>query len=295
MIAQACIVKPVRIATRLGITRRGAARAGAARGADRHEHHLPHVPRQLGRQGRQERQAAAVARGHRHAADDAGHSLLAPASRAPPDHGTRLVRPGRLRHADTRFARPGLRPGRPGAPRPGASTGRRRRLLPHRRAAHPGTALRRLPWLLRRTLPAQARRLGGHRARRQQAARLRRHACARRRSDTPVRGCAAAFAVARQGLPPGIERARAHGAGEPGGQRAAPCAGAEAEASLARRPGAGQGIRCLAGPLQQLPQHRGVRRLRAQVAAGRHALRPARLDGPRNGHRHALAGRRRAL
>ena len=53
MIAQACIYKPVRIATRLGIFGEVLHAAGAARRADRHEHHLPHVPGQRGRQGRQ--------------------------------------------------------------------------------------------------------------------------------------------------------------------------------------------------------------------------------------------------
>ena len=77
MIAQACISKPVRIATRLGIIGAGAARAGAARRADRDEHQLPHVPGLVGGQGRQGRQAAAVAGGGGDAADDARHPLLA--------------------------------------------------------------------------------------------------------------------------------------------------------------------------------------------------------------------------
>ena len=54
MVAQDCISKPVRIATRLGITglaRAGLARAAAAHGADRHERQLPHVPRLVSGQG----------------------------------------------------------------------------------------------------------------------------------------------------------------------------------------------------------------------------------------------------
>jgi NAD(P)-dependent dehydrogenase (short-subunit alcohol dehydrogenase family) len=78
MIAQACVNKPVRIATRLGVDRRAAARGGAAGGADRHEHDLPHVPRQRGGQGREGCQAAAVGRSGGAAADDAGHPLLTP-------------------------------------------------------------------------------------------------------------------------------------------------------------------------------------------------------------------------
>jgi NAD(P)-dependent dehydrogenase (short-subunit alcohol dehydrogenase family) len=75
MVAQACIFKPVRIATRLGI-RPGNARPGAACGADRHEHQLPHVPRFVRGQGREGRQAAAVGGSRCAAADDARHSLL---------------------------------------------------------------------------------------------------------------------------------------------------------------------------------------------------------------------------
>jgi NAD(P)-dependent dehydrogenase (short-subunit alcohol dehydrogenase family) len=57
MIVQACIAKPVRVATRLGVFGESCMRR-AARDADRHEHHLPHVPRQRRGQGRQGRQAA---------------------------------------------------------------------------------------------------------------------------------------------------------------------------------------------------------------------------------------------
>ena len=53
MIAEACVDKPVRIATRLGITGELLHALRAARRADRHEHDLPHVPGQRRGQGRQ--------------------------------------------------------------------------------------------------------------------------------------------------------------------------------------------------------------------------------------------------
>ena len=58
MIAQACVDKPVRIATRLGIFGEvlHALVPRVAQIVD--EHQLPHVPRQRGGQGRQGRQAA---------------------------------------------------------------------------------------------------------------------------------------------------------------------------------------------------------------------------------------------
>jgi hypothetical protein len=52
MIVQACVEKPVRVAT-AGHLRRAAAHGRAARDADHHEHDLPHVPRQRGGQGRE--------------------------------------------------------------------------------------------------------------------------------------------------------------------------------------------------------------------------------------------------
>ena len=58
---------------------------------------------------------------------------------------------------------------------------------------------------------------------------------------------------------------------------------------------AGQGIRRLDESFAELSAHRGLRHLRAQVAPGRHALRPARAGRQGDGHRHALAGRGRAL
>jgi NAD(P)-dependent dehydrogenase (short-subunit alcohol dehydrogenase family) len=80
MVAQACIFKPVRIATRLGITGQVLHAAVAARGPDRHEHQFPHVPgfqrRQGGQAGRQACQAAVVGRGNGHAADDARDPFL---------------------------------------------------------------------------------------------------------------------------------------------------------------------------------------------------------------------------
>ena len=221
--------------------------------------------------------------------------LLSPACRAPPYHYLDSVWLGRLRHADTRFARPGLRSRRPHAPRPATAADPRRRVLPRRREAHPGAALRRLPRLLRRTLPAQARCLGGHRARRQHRARLRCRPRARRRSNPLVRRRAAAVGVAREGLSRGAERALADAAGQSRGRIDVPHAGSEAQTSAAHRPGAGPGVRRLDGPQEQLSAHRGIRHLRAQVAAGRHALRPTRLERAGDGHRHELAGRRRTL
>ena len=61
MIAQACIFKPVRIATRLGVTGQMMHAHGAARGADRDEHELPHVPGLVGGQGREGRQTSTFA------------------------------------------------------------------------------------------------------------------------------------------------------------------------------------------------------------------------------------------
>ena len=99
---------------------------------------------------------------------------------------------------------------------------------------------------------------------------------ARGRAVAPVRRCAAAVAVAREGLLPGAERALADARGATGRQPAVPDAGAEAAAPAAGRAGAGRGLRLLARPRAVLPARRAVRGLRAQVAAGRHALRPAR-------------------
>ena len=63
LIAQACVYKPVRIATRLGIFGEVLHALRAARRADRDEHQLPHVPRQRRRpRATRAREAAAVSR-----------------------------------------------------------------------------------------------------------------------------------------------------------------------------------------------------------------------------------------
>ena len=71
--------------------------------------------------------------------------------------------------------------------------------------------------------------------------------------------------------------------------------GAEAAAPAAGRPGAGRGLRLRARPHAVLPAHRAVRGLCAQVAAGRHALRPAGAGCTRAWHHRPLAAGRRAL
>ena len=77
MIAEACVYKPVRIATRLGIIGE-LLHALVPRVAQIVMNTtLPHVPRQRRpAQGRQGREAAAVGRGGGDAADDARHPLL---------------------------------------------------------------------------------------------------------------------------------------------------------------------------------------------------------------------------
>ena len=110
-----------------------------------------------------------------------------------------------------------------------------------------------------------------------------------------VRRRAAALAVAREGLLPGAERALADARGPACRQPAVPDAGAEAAAPAAGRAAAGRGFRFFARPRDGLPAHRAVRGPCAQVAAGRHALRPAGAGCARGGHPRALAASRRAL
>ena len=110
-----------------------------------------------------------------------------------------------------------------------------------------------------------------------------------------VRRRAAALAVAREGLLPGAERALAHARGPARRQPAVPDAGAEAAAPAAGRAGAGRRLRLFARPRAGLPAHRAVRGPCAQVAAGRHALRPAGAGCARGGRHRTLAAGRRAL
>ena len=83
MIAQACVEKPVRIATRLGVFGE-VLHAFVPRVAQIvMQHDVPHVPGLVGGHGRQERQAQAVGRGRGDAADDARHPLLSATVPAP--------------------------------------------------------------------------------------------------------------------------------------------------------------------------------------------------------------------
>ena len=135
-----------------------------------------------------------------------------------------------------------------------------------------------MPRLQRRALPAQDDELGRHRARREQDGGVRRRADPGGGAVAAVRGCRQGLRVADEGFLPGAQRACADARGEPAGEPPVPDARDEAAASSSGQ-GTGRGQPgFLDRPRGELLGRCADRRLRTQQPAGRHALRPARVE-----------------